>query len=108
MFRNAGVLVFDADATVHELYKPGGDAVHLINDVFPGVVGEDGGMALCIRMTLQGHVLCVHLCICVCVCVCINILQSHQVLFWTRTGIDRVALAAYVVGDQVVQHDNLP
>lgn len=38
MFRDAGVPVFDADATVHALYE--GDAVEPVARVFPGVVRE--------------------------------------------------------------------
>ena len=34
MFREAGIPVYDADATVHELYS--GEAVHLIEQAFPG------------------------------------------------------------------------
>ncbi|EFJ50221.1 hypothetical protein VOLCADRAFT_89128 [Volvox carteri f. nagariensis] len=38
MFRQEGVPVWDADATVHELYGRGGAAVPLVADAFPGVV----------------------------------------------------------------------
>jgi dephospho-CoA kinase len=41
MLRRMGVPVFDADATVHEIMAPGGPAVPLVEDAFPGVV-EDG------------------------------------------------------------------
>ena len=34
MFRDAGIPVYDADATVHELYR--GEAVPLVEDIFPG------------------------------------------------------------------------
>lgn len=40
MFRSLGVPVHDADATVHLLMQPGGQAVALVNQVFPGVVVE--------------------------------------------------------------------
>ena len=35
MFRAQGVPVHDADATVHQLYAPGGAAVPLIEKAFP-------------------------------------------------------------------------
>ncbi len=47
MFQDAGAAVFDADATVRDLYQPGGAAVQLLADVFPGVVGDDGGRCVC-------------------------------------------------------------
>ena len=37
-FASHGIAVFDADAEVHRLYE--GDAVPLIEDAFPGTVGE--------------------------------------------------------------------
>ena len=40
-FRRAGIPVFDADATVHEMYRPGGAAVRAIGAVFPDVVVND-------------------------------------------------------------------
>ncbi len=42
MFRERGVPVWDADATVHELYAPGGPAPDLLNAAFPGSVGAYG------------------------------------------------------------------
>ncbi|MHA6287896.1 dephospho-CoA kinase [Maricaulis sp. CAU 1757] len=38
LFREQGIPVFDADATVHGLYEKGGDAVAPIEATFPGVV----------------------------------------------------------------------
>lgn len=44
MFEDLGVPVFDADAAVHELYAPGGQAVPLIRAVFPDAIAPDGGV----------------------------------------------------------------
>ncbi len=38
VFRRAGIPVFDADATVHALQAPGGAALPLIGQAFPGTV----------------------------------------------------------------------
>ncbi len=43
MFAEAGVPVYDADAAVHALYAPGGQAVDPIGEAFPGVI-KDGGV----------------------------------------------------------------
>ena len=40
MFRDRGVPVHDADASVHRLYAPGGAAVGLVGEAFPGTVRE--------------------------------------------------------------------
>jgi len=40
MFRDAGCPVFDADAAVHALYSVGGEAVPLIQAVFPDAVNN--------------------------------------------------------------------
>lgn len=53
MFRDLGVPVHDADATVHALYAPGGDAVAAVGEAFPGVV-RDGAVD---RPTLSARVL---------------------------------------------------
>ena len=43
MFRDRGVPVHDADATVHQLYAPGGAAVGPVGKAFPGTV-RDGSI----------------------------------------------------------------
>ena len=43
MFRDLGVPVHDADATVHRLYAPGGGAVGAVGAAFPGAV-RDGAV----------------------------------------------------------------
>ncbi len=43
MFRRAGVPVYDADAAVHALMRPGGAAVAPVEAAFPGVV-KDGAI----------------------------------------------------------------
>lgn len=42
MFSDEGVPVFDADATVHDLQKAGGELVPAIESAFPGTTGADG------------------------------------------------------------------
>jgi dephospho-CoA kinase len=42
MFRDAGVPVFDADATVHELQGPAGRLIPAIEAAFPGTTGPSG------------------------------------------------------------------
>jgi dephospho-CoA kinase len=44
MFRNAGIPVWDADATVHRLYAAGGAAVPAMKAVFPDTI-TDGGVS---------------------------------------------------------------
>jgi dephospho-CoA kinase len=44
MFVEAGVPVFDADRTVHELYAPGAAAAAAIGEAFPGSLGPDGAV----------------------------------------------------------------
>lgn len=44
MFAEAGVPVFDADATVHELYAPGGEAAIAVGEAFPGSLNREGGV----------------------------------------------------------------
>lgn len=43
MFADAGAPVYDADAEVRRLYAPGGAAVPLVEEAFPGVV-KDGAV----------------------------------------------------------------
>jgi len=40
LFRDEGVPVYDADATVHQLYQAGGDAVEPVEAAFPGVKSD--------------------------------------------------------------------
>jgi dephospho-CoA kinase len=44
MFAARGVPVYDADAAVHAVYAPGGEAVGPLEAEFPGVTGADGGI----------------------------------------------------------------
>lgn len=44
MFAARGVPVYDADAAVHRVYAPGGEAVAPLEAEFPGVTGADGGI----------------------------------------------------------------
>lgn len=44
LFREQGVSVYDADAAVHALYAPGGEAVPLIEEAFPGVTSSEKGV----------------------------------------------------------------
>lgn len=44
IFRSFGVPVHDADATVHELFRPGGGAVAAVSDAFPGCLDAAGGV----------------------------------------------------------------
>lgn len=44
MFAARGVPVYDADAAVHAVYAPGGEAVAPLEQAFPGVKGPDGGI----------------------------------------------------------------
>ena len=42
MFARHNVPVFDADKTVHQLYRAGGPAVTLVEQAFPGTTDESG------------------------------------------------------------------
>jgi dephospho-CoA kinase len=44
MFAARGVPVYDADAAVHAVYAPGGEAVVPLERAFPGVAGKNGGI----------------------------------------------------------------
>lgn len=44
MFAVRGVPVYDADAAVHRVYAPGGDAVAPLEAEFPGVKNGEGGI----------------------------------------------------------------
>ena len=44
MFAARGVPVYDADAAVHAVYAPGGEAVAPLEQAFPGVKGPDRGI----------------------------------------------------------------
>lgn len=44
MFAARGVPVYDADAAVHAVYAPGGEAVAPLEQAFPGVKGPNGGV----------------------------------------------------------------
>jgi dephospho-CoA kinase len=44
MFAARGVPVYDADAAVHAVYAPGGEAVAPIEAEFPGVINGQGGI----------------------------------------------------------------
>jgi dephospho-CoA kinase len=44
MLRRLGLPLYDADAEVHKLMAPGGDAVKAIEALFPGVRAETGGI----------------------------------------------------------------
>jgi len=44
MFRNEGIPVWDADATVHTLYQPGGAAMIAVAEHFPSAI-EDGAVS---------------------------------------------------------------
>ena len=44
MLRRLGVPLYDADAEVHRLLAPGGGAVRAVEDAFPGVRNEAGGI----------------------------------------------------------------
>lgn len=45
MFADEGVPVWDADATVHRLYAPGGAAATALAHLLPGVAEPDGGIS---------------------------------------------------------------
>ena len=54
MFADAGVPVFDADETVHQLQGPGGALVEAIEAAFPGTTGEEGVDRAALREIVLG------------------------------------------------------
>lgn len=44
MFVRHGVPLYDADAAVHEIYAPGGDAVAPLSDAFENILDAQGGI----------------------------------------------------------------
>jgi dephospho-CoA kinase len=44
MFADEGIPVWDADATVHRLYAPGGAAAQVLGTALPGSLRPDGGV----------------------------------------------------------------
>lgn len=54
MFAARGIPVYDADASVHSVYAPGGAAVAPLEAVFPGVTNSEGGID---RAKLRAQVL---------------------------------------------------
>lgn len=44
LFADDDIPVYDADAAVHALYAADGAAVAPVEDAFPGVIGDDGGI----------------------------------------------------------------
>jgi dephospho-CoA kinase len=57
VFRRAHLPVFDADATVHRLQRPGGAALPAIGRAFPGTVACRHGVAVLDRAKLRAAVL---------------------------------------------------
>ncbi len=55
MFRDAGVAVFDADATVHALQAPGGALLPAIEAAFPGTTGPAGLDRPALRQAIFGN-----------------------------------------------------
>ncbi len=54
MFRDAGVAVFDADATVHALQAPGGGLLPAIETAFPGTTSPAGLDRPALRQAIFG------------------------------------------------------
>ncbi len=54
MFAARGIPVYDADASVHSVYAPGGAAVAPLEAAFPGVTNSEGGID---RAKLRAQVL---------------------------------------------------
>ena len=77
MFRDEGVPIFDADAIVHDVYKPGGAAVAPLLERFPAARAEDGGVSrpLLSKEVVGNEVAVSHnlSCWCNCGCLCFSI-----------------------------------
>lgn len=52
--RRLGVPLYDADAEIHKMMRPGGSAVAVVEAAFPGVRGDNGGID---RRKLGAHVI---------------------------------------------------
>ena len=55
LFAECGAPVYDADAAVHEIYQPGGSAVPLIEEAFPGVVVDGAVDRARLSAEVVGH-----------------------------------------------------
>ena len=55
MFREKGVPVYDADASVHALYAKGGAAVPVLEEAFPGVVVDGAVDRMKLREAVIGN-----------------------------------------------------
>lgn len=55
MFREKGIRVYDADASVHALYAKGGAAVPVLDEAFPGVVVDGAVDRMKLRETVIGN-----------------------------------------------------
>ena len=44
IFSNLGIPVYDADASVHKLYKPGNKGALAVRNLFPEAINKDGSV----------------------------------------------------------------